>query len=239
MYVVAFVAFVMLGQAARAPGALERRDRGGRGRHAALRRAGRDPRRAAGLRALLQARRTTSTHPAEILQIWAGGHELPRRLPRRAHRHRDLLRATQAALDHDDGLRGPARAHRARRRAGWATSSMASCRGGRRTCPGACGSRRWTAWPSRAIPRSSTSSPSRGSRSSRSCGGSPRSRGPPGPSRAPSSWATGCLRFLAEFARQPDDFLGLLAMGLSMGQWLSLPMIVAGGGVLAWAYRKA
>jgi len=48
----------------------------------------------------------------------------------------------------------------------------------------------------------------------------------------------GCLRFLAEFARQPDDFLGLLALGLSMGQWLSLPMIVAGAAMMGWAYRR-
>ncbi len=38
----------------------------------------------------------------------------------------------------------------------------------------------------------------------------------------------GCARFIDEFAREPDDFLGLLALGLSMGQWLSLPMIAAG-----------
>ena len=38
----------------------------------------------------------------------------------------------------------------------------------------------------------------------------------------------GTMRFVAEFAREPDDFLGLLAAGLSMGQWLSLPMIAAG-----------
>ncbi len=38
----------------------------------------------------------------------------------------------------------------------------------------------------------------------------------------------GCFRFIAEFARQPDDFLGLLAGQLSMGQWLSMPMIVIG-----------
>ncbi len=38
----------------------------------------------------------------------------------------------------------------------------------------------------------------------------------------------GSLRFIAEFAREPDDFLGLLAAGLSMGQWLSLPMVAAG-----------
>ena len=38
----------------------------------------------------------------------------------------------------------------------------------------------------------------------------------------------GTMRFIAEFAREPDDFLGLLAAGFSMGQWLSLPMIAAG-----------
>jgi phosphatidylglycerol:prolipoprotein diacylglycerol transferase len=48
----------------------------------------------------------------------------------------------------------------------------------------------------------------------------------------------GAFRFIAEFTRQPDDFLGLLAFSLSMGQWLSLPMIAIGIGMLAWAYRK-
>jgi phosphatidylglycerol:prolipoprotein diacylglycerol transferase len=48
----------------------------------------------------------------------------------------------------------------------------------------------------------------------------------------------GVLRFLAEFGRQPDDFLGLLALGLSMGQWLSLPMIAGGIAFLAWAHQK-
>ncbi len=38
----------------------------------------------------------------------------------------------------------------------------------------------------------------------------------------------GIFRFIAEFARQPDDFLGLLGLGFSMGQWLSLPMIILG-----------
>jgi phosphatidylglycerol:prolipoprotein diacylglycerol transferase len=38
----------------------------------------------------------------------------------------------------------------------------------------------------------------------------------------------GTFRFLAEFAREPDNFLGLLSLGLSMGQWLSLPMIIFG-----------
>jgi len=47
----------------------------------------------------------------------------------------------------------------------------------------------------------------------------------------------GVLRFVAEFFREPDGFLGLLALNLSMGQWLSLPMIAAGVAMLVWAYR--
>lgn len=49
----------------------------------------------------------------------------------------------------------------------------------------------------------------------------------------------GAFRFIAEFAREPDDFLGLLTFGMSMGQWLSLPMILAGVAMMVWAYRKA
>jgi phosphatidylglycerol---prolipoprotein diacylglyceryl transferase len=48
----------------------------------------------------------------------------------------------------------------------------------------------------------------------------------------------GVFRFLAEFAREPDDFLGLLALGLSMGQWLTLPMIVAGVALLGFSLRS-
>ena len=48
----------------------------------------------------------------------------------------------------------------------------------------------------------------------------------------------GTLRFLAEFTREPDSFLGLLGLGLSMGQWLSLPMIVAGILMYRWAQRS-
>ena len=47
----------------------------------------------------------------------------------------------------------------------------------------------------------------------------------------------GSFRFLAEFAREPDSFLGFLALGLSMGQWLSLPMIVAGIYILLQSHR--
>lgn len=43
------------------------------------------------------------------------------------------------------------------------------------------------------------------------------------------------LRFLAEFAREPDDFLGLLTFSLSMGQWLCLPMFAFG----LWLWWRA
>ena len=49
----------------------------------------------------------------------------------------------------------------------------------------------------------------------------------------------GFARFVAEYAREPDSFLGYLALGLTMGQWLSLPMIAAGVVMMRWAYRRA
>ena len=49
----------------------------------------------------------------------------------------------------------------------------------------------------------------------------------------------GVFRFVAEFAREPDGFLGYLAGGLTMGQWLSLPMIVAGIALMFWAHANA
>jgi phosphatidylglycerol---prolipoprotein diacylglyceryl transferase len=48
----------------------------------------------------------------------------------------------------------------------------------------------------------------------------------------------GLARFTVEFAREPDDYLGLLAANLSMGQWLSLPMIIVGIGMFVWAYKR-
>jgi len=38
----------------------------------------------------------------------------------------------------------------------------------------------------------------------------------------------GGLRFMAEYFREPDAHLGLLALGLSMGQWLCVPMVALG-----------
>lgn len=43
----------------------------------------------------------------------------------------------------------------------------------------------------------------------------------------------GSFRFIVEFTREPDAHLGLLGLGLSMGQWLSLPMVLIGL-VLFW-----
>ena len=47
----------------------------------------------------------------------------------------------------------------------------------------------------------------------------------------------GVLRFIAEFFREPDSFLGLRAFGLSQGQWLSLPMIAIGAWMWWWASK--
>nr|VFK27854.1 MAG: Prolipoprotein diacylglyceryl transferase [Candidatus Kentron sp. MB]VFK31810.1 MAG: Prolipoprotein diacylglyceryl transferase [Candidatus Kentron sp. MB]VFK75579.1 MAG: Prolipoprotein diacylglyceryl transferase [Candidatus Kentron sp. MB] len=49
----------------------------------------------------------------------------------------------------------------------------------------------------------------------------------------------GVFRFLVEFIRVPDQPLGYLALDwLTMGQVLSIPMMVAGGGLLFLAYGR-
>ena len=46
----------------------------------------------------------------------------------------------------------------------------------------------------------------------------------------------GCFRFLVEFVREPDAQLGYLWGGwLTMGQLLSVPLILVGAGVLVYA----
>jgi phosphatidylglycerol:prolipoprotein diacylglycerol transferase len=49
----------------------------------------------------------------------------------------------------------------------------------------------------------------------------------------------GAFRFVVEFAREPDAFLGTLALGMTMGQWLSLPMALAGLALFAWSAKRA
>jgi phosphatidylglycerol:prolipoprotein diacylglycerol transferase len=48
----------------------------------------------------------------------------------------------------------------------------------------------------------------------------------------------GVFRFIAEYFREPDAFLGLLALGMSMGQWLCVPMVVGGIVLWLWAARR-
>lgn len=49
----------------------------------------------------------------------------------------------------------------------------------------------------------------------------------------------GVFRSIAEFYREPEDgFMGVLTLNITMGQWLSLPMIIAGLWLLVWARNK-
>ena len=49
----------------------------------------------------------------------------------------------------------------------------------------------------------------------------------------------GIFRFIAEYFREPDAFLGLLALNMTMGQWLCVPMVAAGILMWLWAERSA
>jgi phosphatidylglycerol:prolipoprotein diacylglycerol transferase len=48
----------------------------------------------------------------------------------------------------------------------------------------------------------------------------------------------GVLRFTAEYFREPDDYLGLLALNMSMGQWLCVPMVLLGLALMAWSAKR-
>jgi phosphatidylglycerol---prolipoprotein diacylglyceryl transferase len=48
----------------------------------------------------------------------------------------------------------------------------------------------------------------------------------------------GVLRFVAEYFREPDSYLGLLAFNMSMGQWLCVPMVLGGAGLWWWFGRS-
>ncbi|MEX2131686.1 MAG: prolipoprotein diacylglyceryl transferase [Pseudohongiellaceae bacterium] len=49
----------------------------------------------------------------------------------------------------------------------------------------------------------------------------------------------GCFRFFVEFFREPDSDIGFIAFGwLTMGQLLSIPMVLAGVILLVLAYRS-
>ena len=48
----------------------------------------------------------------------------------------------------------------------------------------------------------------------------------------------GAFRFIGEFFRTPDNGIFGLSEVISMGQWLSLPMILAGLAMLRWSYQR-
>ncbi|SEF98299.1 prolipoprotein diacylglyceryl transferase [Nitrosomonas ureae] len=49
----------------------------------------------------------------------------------------------------------------------------------------------------------------------------------------------GVLRSFAEFFREPEDgFMGVLTLGITMGQWLSIPMILAGIAAIIWSRHQ-
>jgi phosphatidylglycerol:prolipoprotein diacylglycerol transferase len=48
----------------------------------------------------------------------------------------------------------------------------------------------------------------------------------------------GVARIICEFFRQPDAFLGFLWGGASMGQLLSIPLLIAGSGLIVWAQKR-
>jgi phosphatidylglycerol:prolipoprotein diacylglycerol transferase len=44
----------------------------------------------------------------------------------------------------------------------------------------------------------------------------------------------GVMRFVVEYFREPDSFIGLDSLGLSRGQWLCVPMVLAGLAIWWW-----
>ena len=65
-----------------------------------------------------------------------------------------------------------------------------------------------------------------------------RYRTPPGTLMWTFITGYGLSRFIVEFFREPDMHLGFILGSLSMGQLLSLPMILIGAFMLAWGFRK-
>jgi phosphatidylglycerol:prolipoprotein diacylglycerol transferase len=49
----------------------------------------------------------------------------------------------------------------------------------------------------------------------------------------------GIFRSIAELFREPDMHIGFLAFGTTMGQWLSLPMILFGAFLILRAKQRS
>ena len=45
-------------------------------------------------------------------------------------------------------------------------------------------------------------------------------------------------RMIVELFRQPDSHIGFLTLGSTMGQWLSVPMLIIGVGMIIWGSRR-
>jgi phosphatidylglycerol:prolipoprotein diacylglycerol transferase len=48
----------------------------------------------------------------------------------------------------------------------------------------------------------------------------------------------GLARFTCEWFREPDSYLGLQALGLSRGQWLTLPVLLLGIAIMIWSVSR-
>ena len=48
----------------------------------------------------------------------------------------------------------------------------------------------------------------------------------------------GIFRISVEFLREPDSQIGFLPFGTTMGQLLSVPLIVVGVGLIAWSMNR-
>ena len=146
-------------------------------------------------------------HPLEILPVWQGGMSF----------HGGFLgvlvalwffaRVARQALARRHRLRRAAGAAGPRRRAARQLHQRRAVGARRPTCRGRWCSRRRD--PRRAIRRSSTSSRSRACCCSCCCGLHAPARGRWARCRACSWSATARCRFVAEYAREPDSFLGL------------------------------
>ena len=196
---------------------------------AVLRRARRGDRRAPRLRAVLQAGLLRRA-PAGGVRGLEGRHGLPRRVARRDRRDGAVRASSSGRLPAGDGPDRALRAHRAWRRGASATSSTASCGAARptRACPG-----RWSS-RSRAATLPRHPSPlyqfaleglllfvllwwyAR------------KPRGPGQVSGAVPGRLRACSASSPSSSASPTASSACWRSNMSMGQWLCVPMIVAG-----------
>ncbi len=179
------------------------------------------------------------THPLEIFCRLAGRHEFPRRPAGRDCLHGLVCALAPAALAGRSTTSSRPACPRAWRQGGWATSSTANC--------GAASASPELPW-GMVFPQSGSMLPRHPSQVYQFLLEGlllfvllwlyARSERRQGQVAAVFLFGYGVFRFIAEFFREPDGFLGLLPLGMSMGQWLCLPMIAAGVALWLWAQRQ-